>query len=317
KESKYKELIKFWDNKVLMNGKKDFSLKDYLQYNIVFYYIAESYQKTEAYKEAVKYYDIFAELTRSPDNLIKIYFNRSISLLELKSELDRAIFDLKEALRLVENRPDKDSKWNIRILWTLGLTYKVISTDVSEAKKRYYTKRLGISNFLEETINYFKKGADLSLQSDDIPFWIKFQTEIGDIYRAQKKYQNAIQVYEYLASMLQSQLERTEDDYITIMVAYNDIGGCYSLMDRVLLAESNYQKALKLNEEYSQYITNPKRKIYEALFNQNLGSLYYRLKWYERSLQPLKKAYEIAKELNLPQLGIYEKKYKDVQKKLK
>ncbi|MDH4129142.1 MAG: NERD domain-containing protein, partial [Spirochaetota bacterium] len=42
KESKYKELIKFWDNKVLMNGKKDFSLKDYLQYNIVFYYIAES-----------------------------------------------------------------------------------------------------------------------------------------------------------------------------------------------------------------------------------------------------------------------------------
>lgn len=309
-QKEYDKLLKLWQVKVLKE--KDFNAQSLHQYDRIFFFVARSYEEEKAYENAIQYYDTYTELTENPKELLESYYHRSLSYIHLGSELDRAIFDLNQAREINTTHFDRSYLWEIQILWNLGLAYKMVAKELTPAKRDYYVNLLGLDNWTEEALKFYQEGRDLALKNQDPLSQVNFQSEIAHLYLFQKEFELALKEFQEVILVSES-LEESSSSLEINMVAYNDLGVAYAYLGEVERAEESYLKALQLTKDNESILEEEKRKVYEFRFNQNLASLYSKEKRYQEAIEPLKKAYLLAKELNLPNWEVYEKNLQQIE----
>ncbi len=323
KEEKYKKLVSMWE-KYILKGKsiepQELS-KGFHKYDILIKYLAKSYQKSATNKEAKRkasiYYDIYAEIASDPKEIIEAHFWRSISHIELESDLDESIRVLKEALKINKEKLKDSYHWKVNILRNLALSYQTIETGktITVSKKKNYSKDLNVSDFYEEALKYYEKGRYLALDHKDILMQADLQNEMGHLYKYKKNFRKAYDKFMSVVDLLTGYKKQSPVVSEKIMVAYNDAGAIASRMNRMSPAIKNYVKAIAMSENPQNPVEDQKRKVYQASFRRNLGGLYLRMKMYDKALIELKKAYGLAKELNLAKVSEYKKLFDQAQKK--
>ncbi len=320
-EKKYKKLVTMWEKHKGDDIEPNELVKGFHKYDILIKYLAKSYQQStskEAKRKASLYYDIYAEIANDPKEIIDAHYWRSISHIELESDLDESIRDLKEALRLNKEKLKDFYPNKVRIIMNLALSYQTIETGmtITGSKKKNYSKALRVNDFFEEALKYYEKGRYLALDKKDIKMQANFQNAMGHLYKYKKNFRKAYDKFTSVVHLLSGYQEQSPEVAEKIMIAYNDAGATASGMNFTRSAIKNYLKAIALSENPKSLVGTQKRRIYQANFRRNLGNLYLRTKNYNNALKELEKAYGLAKELNLSKVSEYKKLFDMAKKKL-
>ncbi|GMT49120.1 MAG: hypothetical protein IEMM0008_0659 [bacterium] len=323
KEKKYKKLVTMWEEYILKGDdiEPNELVKGFHKYDMLIKYLAKSYQKStnkEAKRKASLYYDIYAEIANDPKEIIDAHYWRSISHIELESDLDESIRDLKEASKLNKEKLKDFYPNKIRIIMNLALSYQTIETGITitGSKKKNYSKALRVNDFFEEALKYYEKGRYLALDQKDIKMQANFQNAMGHLYKYKNNYRKAYGKFMSVIYLLSGYQKQSPEVAEKIMVAYNDAGATASGMNFTRSAIKNYVKAIALSEDSNSLVGMQKRKIYQANFRRNLGNLYLKTKNYNNALKELEKAYGLAKELELSKVSEYKKLFDIAKKKL-
>ncbi len=289
----YNKAIQFWQNNVLAG--KDFKSQDMHGYDNIFFYLAVSYQKKGSLDNAIKYYDIFTELSqnRNHKKLLEAYLNR-VDIHKKKKDIPRAIGALQDAKEIVKNifkNSNEKPLWDIRIYNSLAGVYRLVgSLRLAEQKD------LGIKNPYELAMTNYYNAIRIASRVKNYIVESKVLLEIANMFLKDKKdYRRAIKKFDAIITFLKKnknnfdKADKNSIDRIR-MTVYHGLGVAFANINNNINAEQNYLTAIEISENY-------KDKIYEATFRLNLANLYKHLKKYSKAQYQIEKAYSIAQKL--------------------
>lgn len=316
----YQKVIDTWQNKVLQNN--DFTLSQYKKYETLFYFLAKSYYNKGSYENAIRYFDIFTELSSEVEHQVEGNFYRSIAHIELNKDLDRAVFELREARDLLlSSNIDGKNQWLYDIYWYLSIAFEKMSNSPL-ALKKFNAKvlKIKINEFTRYALRNLQAGSDLALRNNDIKHQINFQLKIGNIYDLSRDFKKSIEQNQKVISTIRSSDPRNEFD-LEKTLAYGNIGVIYSQLSQFKLSEKNYLKAIEITLETKQNtrdFNENLRERYRLKYYRDLTNIfYYRANDAKKAIIYAKPMYELAKKLKVPDLGIYQSLYKEIENESK
>lgn len=245
-QKKYDKIIDIWQKEIIKNSELTTNLLK--QYNLIFYYIAMAYQNQKSYENAIKYYNMFIELSKDRDALITAYYHRGNAYLELKSNFDQAIFSFKKAIHLnkeLNNKQDqeKDYQLNIVFRYKLGNAYALISIGNKDLKEQY-KKSLNENNFYQKAIFYYQEALDIT-KSEDLDNQVQIYSTIANIHFKNEEYLKAIEIYKKIIKKVNFKKKYARE----IISSKNGLATSYLMLKNFKMAEKYYLNAIEQIEE--------------------------------------------------------------------
>ncbi|HEY9007509.1 SpoIIE family protein phosphatase [Ohtaekwangia sp.] len=200
----------------------------------------------------------------------------------------------------------KDNRQLVHIYSAIGSLY--LEQDAYTQAIRYfelaYKKAEAGKNNASEKANLLENMVFASVQLEDYPQAIRYQTQLQDIYREQSQNQKVIEGYKTLSSLCEKanqyrQAQKYNNELVAIYTKNNDIAGLSSAYNNLGFIYKRTDD-LKTSVEYFNKVTDlllkPSKDLSDndkAILYQNVGVAYTNLKQYTRA----REQYTIARKI--------------------